>query len=310
VLGNFVGTDVSGAVAVGNGMGIALSGGASNNILGTADAGGGNLVSGNRGHGISLDGAGTSGNVLVSNYVGTDTNGAYAIPNGGSGVSLSGAAGNTVGSLTAGAFNLLSGNAGSGVLITGSGASGNLVIGNLIGVAGDGASALGNGGNGVAVLGGAHDNTIGGTAAGAGNTIAYSGNDGVLVDTGTGNAILGDLIFGNTNLGIELLNGGNNNQGAPSLASATASGGSLSVSGTLAGQPSSSYTLQFYANADPTDPEGKQLLGTMTVTTDATGAASFTFSFGPVPPGWVVTATATDAAGNTSAFSAAVTVSG
>jgi hypothetical protein len=309
VVGNFVGTDASGAVALPNGTGITLSAGAANNTIGTAAIGGGNLVSGNRGHGVSIDGAGTSGNVLVGNYVGTDGGGGFAIPNGGSGVYLSDAPGNTIGSLTAGAFNLISANAQSGVLITGAGASGNVVIGNLIGVASDGGSYLGNGGNGVALLGGAHDNTIGGTAAGAGNTIAYSGNDGVLVDTGTGNAVLSNLLFGNFNLGIELLNGGNNNQAAPTLTSATTSGSSLTVSGTFAGQSSSSYTLQFYANPDPTDPEGTVLLGTVTVTTDATGAASFTFSFGAVPPGWVVTATATDAAGNTSAFSAAVTVS-
>jgi hypothetical protein len=37
---------------------------------------------------------------------------------------------------------------------------------------------------------------------------------------------------------------------------------------------------------------------------DGTGVVSFTLSFGMVPPGWVVTATATDTNGNTSAFSA------
>ena len=48
------------------------------------------------------------------------------------------------------------------------------------------------------------DNQIGGTAAGADNTIAFNGGDGVFVEASTGNTILGNSTFANTQLGIDL----------------------------------------------------------------------------------------------------------
>jgi parallel beta-helix repeat protein len=83
---------------------------------------------------------------------------------------------------------------------------------------------LGNDGNGVAVVD-ASGNTVGGSAPRAGNTIAFNGGDGVVIDGGTGNAILHNTIFGNLGLGIDLLHGGNNNQAAPELASAVSGAG-------------------------------------------------------------------------------------
>ena len=49
--------------------------------------------------------------------------------------------------------------------------------------------------------------------------------------------------------------------------------------------------------------EGQFYLGSLTVTTDANGNATFTATFNvDVPPGQFVSATATDAQNNTSAF--------
>lgn len=45
---------------------------------------------------------------------------------------------------------------------------------------------------------------IGGTAAGAGNTIANNTLRGIEISSGTGNSILGNSIYSNTNLGIDL----------------------------------------------------------------------------------------------------------
>ena len=55
------------------------------------------------------------------------------------------------------------------------------------------------------MLGNASNNTIGGTTAGAGNTIANNNGVGVSVTgAGTGNGILGNSISANTGLGIDL----------------------------------------------------------------------------------------------------------
>ncbi len=228
-----------------------------------------------------------------------DTNSGIAIVNGSSG--------NTIGGTTA-AANVISANDGSGVLI-GVDAAFNLVAGNFIGTDISGTVTLGNGGNGVSIQGaGASNNTIGGTGSGAGNVIAFNGNDGVLVNTGTGNAILSDLIFANANLGIELSNNGNHNQAAPVLFGAFSFDGSNTVIvGILFSTPNTTFTVQLFANPS-SDPEGQQLLGTLTVTTDSFGLAALIFTGPAVPAGQVVTATATDANNNTSEFSAPVVV--
>jgi titin len=187
------------------------------------------------------------------------------------------------------------------------------ILGNNIGSDASGSSALGNGRNGITITA-ASGNTVGGTAAGSANVIANSGNDGVLVDTGTGNAIRGNSIFSSTNLGIELINNGNNNQAAPVLTSAVATATTITIQGTFTGAANTTYTLEFFANptANPSGfGEGTQLLGSVTVTTDSSGNATFTVTFNVVvTPGEVVSATATDPGNNTSAFAQDVTVSG
>jgi hypothetical protein len=78
------------------------------------------------------------------------------------------------------------------------------------------------------------------------------------------------------------------------------------VSGTLTTSPSTTYTVEFFAN-DTTAPSGHYFLGSQKVTTNAIGHAAFTF-LGPLPPGGAgfFTATATDPSNNTSEFSAAL----
>jgi hypothetical protein len=211
------------------------------------------------------------------------------------------------------AGNVISGNARQGVNISGSKASGNQVQGNIIGMVVTGAAALGNGGNGVLVALAA-DNAIGGSAGGAGNVIAFNGLDGVLVDTGTGNAIQRNSIFANGHLAIELLNHGNNDQAAPVLTSASSTGGFLTFQGTLTAAPLTTYTLEFFANstADPSGfGQGERFIGFITVTTDANGNATFAADFATdVQPGEFLSATATDPDNNTSAFSRDVVVTG
>src|SRR5262249_46653467 len=148
----------------------------SNNTIGGTTPGAGNVISGNQGlGGILIQSAGTSSNVVAGNYIGTDASGTAKLGNATAGVTIElGASGNTVGGTSSAARNVISGNAARGVDIEGSGTTGNVVQGNLIGLAADGKS-LGNGTTGLQIID-APGNTIGGTAAGAGNVI--SGNSG------------------------------------------------------------------------------------------------------------------------------------
>jgi titin len=314
VQGNYIGTDITGTVAVPNQQeGVLLgktsiAGPITNNLIGGTASGAGNLISGNHNQGVRINNDQTSENVVQGNTIGTDVTGTVALANGAQGVLIQGGAtGCVIGGTDPGAGNVISGNHGNGVEITGNTTTRHVVWGNWIGTDINGTLNLGNGGNGVAVTGGAHDNGIGGPADGAGNIIGFNGNDGVLINTGAGNAILHNSIFGNGNLGIELLNGGNHNQPAPQLTSALAGGGVTTVAGTLTAQASTTYTLEFFA-ADSSG-QGQQFLGSVTVTTDASGVAVFSLDLaGEQPSGQPITATATAPGNDTSVFSAPVFV--
>ncbi len=198
VEGNSIGTDSSASVAVSNGLeGVFVSGKATGNTIGGTAAGSRNVISGNSGDGVDIQGAGTSSNAVQGNYVGTDATGAAALGNGNEGVAVyGGAAKNTVGGTSASARNVVSGNVHDGVAVNNKGTSGNRVEGNYIGINAAGDAALGNGGIGVPVYAGATGNVVGGTSAGARNTISGNANYGVtLVNSGTsGNLIEGNYI--------------------------------------------------------------------------------------------------------------------
>ena len=216
--------------------------------------------------------------------------------------------GNTIGGTTAAARNLISAN-NTGVLITGSSASSNVVQGNYIGTDITGTAPLPNETDGVVINVNASGNLIGGSSTAAGNVIAFNPGDGVLVDTGIFNSILTNSIFSNGGLGIELLDGGNHNQPAPVLTSIQSVVSGTTILGTVQGTPSTPYTIQFFSNA-VSGPEGKTFLGQVSVTTDASGFASFTANLSvaldPTQP--FITATATSASGDTSEFSTSGTV--
>ena len=164
-----------------------MSGGAGSTIGGTA-AGEGNVISGAARYGVYIK---TSDNLVIDNRIGTDPTGTTPMPDG-TGVEIAAGTFNTIGGTAAGAGNVISGNTGDGVDITGAGASGNLVEGNLIGTNAGGTAALKNSENGILIE--APDNTIGGTAAGAGNVISGSTQFGVQI---SGSGVTGNLVEGN-----------------------------------------------------------------------------------------------------------------
>jgi hypothetical protein len=326
IAGNYIGTDVTGMQRLSNGAsGITANG--DNTFIGTdangvASAATGNVISGNVFIGVSVGGAGAFDNIVAGNYIGTDATGTAALGNTYGVWIAGGATDNTVGGTTAAARNIISANGNpNGPFQVGlggfmdQGTSGNVVEGNYIGTDVTGSVALGVGeATGVSIRD-TSNNTIGGVVPGAGNLIAGTGGLGgvVLVQdngfTTFGDSILGNSIHDNAGGGIVLGSGANNNQAAPVLTAAYATSGATIALGTLAGTPNTTanYRLEFFANP-ATDPEGRTLLGSWSgpVTFSAGGQGSFTAVLPAAPPAGqgLVTATATDPAGDTSQFSA------
>jgi hypothetical protein len=141
--------------------------------------------------------AGTSGNVIQGNFIGTDAAGTGDLGNSLSGVQIrEGASGNVIGGTVARARNVISGNGEHGVLIQEVGTTGNRAKGNYIGTDRTGTSNLGNGGDGVRIAAGATGNVIGGAAASARNVISGNNFVGVAIgNAGTsGNRVLGNFV--------------------------------------------------------------------------------------------------------------------
>jgi hypothetical protein len=312
LLGNFIGTDVSGTRGLGNsGAGVFLVS-APGSIVGGAAAGLGNVIAANGGGGLvvaSLPGSDSSGTLIQGNFIGTDATGTVALANQGVGV-LAQSGGVILGGTNAAAGNLISGNAGPGVVVLNGAAAPVAVLGNLIGTDDTGAKPLGNAGVGIYVDG--RGNLIGGALPGAGNTVAFNAGPGVVVAAGSaaspdvGNAILSDFLFGNGGPGLALAPGANGNPPAPVISAAPAGNGMTTLKGTLHATPNTPYLIQFFLADRPN--EGRVLIGTIGAVTDASGLASFSaLTPAQVGTGQLVTATATDAAGNTSAFSNQIT---
>jgi hypothetical protein len=270
-------------------------------------------------------------NVVAGNRIGTDVTGAIPLGNGLEGVSIRyGAYGNRIGTngdglADAAEGNTISGNA-HGVVIESAGTHDNLVAGNFIGTDASGTQPLGNVWYGVVVLNwigdavGPYANQVGGAQA-LGNTIAHNGAAGVLLfsDLAVGNRIRGNAIFLNGGLGIDLAGDGptlndpgdfdtgpNNLQNFPVMTLAEP-GATTHLAGTLNSTPNTIFTIDFYDNTSPNAAgfvEGERYLGSIVVTTDASGNATFDVTL-PVATalGELITATATDPEGNTSEFS-------
>lgn len=200
VQGNYIGTDITGTQALGNGCeGVFIGMGASQTIVGGTTNGAGNLISGNYGNGVTIVDVDSTGNLIQGNYIGTDATGTLSLGNMDDGVLLL-APNNTIGGTTAAARNVISGNQEQGIRIQGSEASGNVVQGNFIGLDRTGTLALGNGTDcchsGVVLHLGASNNTIGGNVPGAGNVISANTADGITIfDPGTSaNLVRGNFI--------------------------------------------------------------------------------------------------------------------
>ena len=185
---------------------------------------------------------------LEGNFIGTNPAGTSDLGNG-SGVDLFATTNSTVGGTSRASRNLISGNQFAGVFIDDGGCCGqgssdnNLVQGNLIGTQKDGISALGNGVEGVGVLGDADGNRI------LSNSIFA--NSGIGIDLGDNGPTANDS--GDTDTGSNRL------QNFPVLSSAKTISGTTTIAGTLNSRPRENYTIQFFSN--PSGDEGQTFIG-------------------------------------------------
>ena len=338
VIGNYIGTDASGTSRTGL-VGTGIEGlGAQNLRVGGAAPGEGNvIVAGNRGlntgqcvliHQVSSDA------VVQGNIFGLASDGVTTVGDGNWGVVINESSNAMIGGAAPGAGNII-GDQLYGITLSGSGTTGNRVQGNKVGVGSDGVTPRGCPGSGISLARNANGNQIGGILPGEGNIVAYNGArygyGGVTFSYAVnGNSVLGNSIHSNEGLGIRLGlsnfgvpiandpgdadTGENNWQNHPVLtfAGTDATATATSVTGVLDSQPSQPYRVEFFVN-DDCDPmghgEGREFLTAINVTTDELGRAPLVVTLPTViAAGRIITATATDNAGNTSEFGPCRTV--
>lgn len=296
---------------------------ASNNRIGGIAAADRNLFVGAITQGVAvsaLPGAIADANAILGNYFGSNATktaglGAHSVS-----IDIANATNTTV------IGNVLFLSALAGISIAD--ASGTIVQSNEIGVLGIGSNRIGivvqSGQNtliGAATSGGPGGNTI------TGNGMLQPDTAGVRVVSATGTRISGNSMSFNGSaaspMGIDLDPvgptpndpcdpdvGANLLQNKPVLTSAVATNGTVLVEGTLNSTASAAYTIEIYANPPGFGDQGYLYLGAVSVTTDAGCHAQFTSTLTFVPPDadWTITATAIDAANNTSEMSGPATI--
>lgn len=330
VEGNFIGTDVDGTAPLGNGsVGVDIFAFSTDNKVGGAAPGAGNVISANGAGLRMIDGANRT--AVKGNLIGTDVTGRRPLGNRTEGVGVVDVDDTLIGGTEPGARNVISANGFSGGIVFGNFNNRSRVEGNLIGTDITGVNPLGNDGRGVWCCGvfgeTGTDNHIGGTQAGAANTIAFNRLEGVVIggfDTARGEAVLRNSIHSNGLLGIDIVgigggsgpspndpgdvdSGPNDLQNFPVVTDVGVVDGSTTVDANLDSHPNLTYRIEFFRNRE-CDPshfgEGETFLGARDVTTGGDGRASVSATF---PVGLAateeITTTATDPEGNTSEFS-------
>jgi parallel beta-helix repeat protein len=311
VQGNDIGVAADGVTALPNsGIGFYVLASPSN-LIGGATAGAGNVVSANLNDGIQLWGAGTTGNTVEDNLIGTTKTGLSGLGNSANGLSLlQGPQSNQI------TGNVIAASGNYGVAFEGAGTSFNLLQGNYIGVGADGATALGNTWQGIMLDLGASSNTIGLAldGSGTGNVIAYNSYDGIILYSSNtiGDSIRGNSIFSNGSPGIDLVPvspgvGPNDLENYPVLTLAAVFTNSMVIAGTMSSAPGRNIIIDIYCNASRDASgygQGKTYVGSTIAQTDAAGSGSFSMPLAARLAGQYFAATATDSAtGDTSEFS-------
>ncbi|MCH9662935.1 MAG: hypothetical protein K0U66_04665, partial [Gammaproteobacteria bacterium] len=278
---------------------------ATNTIIGGSVVGARNVIAGNSSAGIRDDGS--SGTTIQGNYIGVDSTGTATLGNNFGIQTWSSSTNGVIGGSGANEGNVIGGNTYQGILLYSS--SGYTVQGNYIGTDSTGTVDLGNQENGIVISSGSN-HLIGGTGAGGGNVIAFNALDGITISSSTGNSILGNQIYSNGDLGIDLENdgvtandvgdgdaGANDLQNYPVLSTVSTTGAQVTIDGSLNSTATTTFRIEFFASASADSSyygEAERYLGFATVTTDGSGNATISETLSVVvAAGEQVTATAT-----------------
>ena len=235
ILGNFIGTNASGTLAVGNGKhGVYVDAAGHSEVhIGDGTVPGRNIVSGNGGAGIYLHG--TYSDVVLGNFIGVDVTGSNPIPNH-CGIWITSAYNINIGSTeTVDSRNVISGNIEEGIDIDDADSLGvyNLVIENN--------EISNNGSEGVKLYSDGQTSLYNNTVTLC--TIKGNGGDGILVD-GAGaydNVFFQNVFKGNGNKPINLLAGAQHQITSPVI-------DSLGQGGIAYGTSSPFALVQLYRN--------------------------------------------------------------
>jgi len=279
-VGNLIGTDASGMVALGNGSGVSLAYLGFNRVGGT-DPSERNVISGNAGTGMWV-GKGI-GNLVLGNNIGVDARGTALLANRDGGILIGDTARETViGGTTDSERNVIGINGGSAVDVM---TDFNFIAGNTIGTDTTGSAALG-GFRGISLNHASH--TI------IQKNLVANNAGGVEIKGGSSNTIRQNLIYDNQGGGIVLSDGANAGVSPPVITKLSVT----SVSGTAC----PGCEVEIFSDSD-----SKVQFFEGSAIADAYGV--FRFEKGSFLIGSKITATATDSQGNSSGFSAPQTFS-
>jgi uncharacterized repeat protein (TIGR01451 family) len=326
VNGNIIGLNRVGDTAFPNGSGVdptaavRISNNSSGNRIGGLASADANIISGNLGDGIFLDGGATEttrprSTLIQGNRIGTNASGNVAIPNGRNGIQLATGTDNTIGGSTTSARNIISGNALNGIYLASAAVVRTTIQNNHIGIPIiDPNIDLGNAGAGILVSDAVNTvigETFSGTSTTTGNVIAFNDGAGVRVSSSaTNTAIRRNSIHSNGALGIDVGSVGPDPSEVPVITLVQTGGTNTVIQGTIQAEASKSYVIDLYSNlvADPSGfGQGRTFLTSVTVTTNASGFANFSATTTTaVAVSAPVSATWTASEGGTSEFAADV----
>jgi len=290
IIGCYIGTDGSGEQDLGNGRaGIYLSGFTKRNRIGGTTFAERNIISESdfpiggsiyAGNGITIQQS--DSNTIIGNYIGTNRHGTALLPNDYRAIIIAHGKGNIIGGTEPGEANIITGgNNRETVHLRFDDTYNNIISGNFIGTDTAGLLDLGVANYGVRIHYGAHDNTVG-----PNNIIAYHSMYGIYIsDVETiQNRVTRNSIYGNEDKGIALMDSANGLISAPMI----------TRNGSVLGTAPPNATVEIFS-----DSEDQGRIYEATVTADGSG----NFNWSGTPTGPYITATATDANGNTSEFS-------
>lgn len=291
----------SSGVSILSGVGNQIGGDRS---TGTGPNGQGLRISGNGSYGLEIRGAASSSNLVKGCWIGLDAEGISDRANFAGVLIDGGAHDNTIGGLVAGEANVISGNSFEGITASGTGTDDNVIIGNVIGEGAiddpqTGRSAVGNGSAGIFLSKGTKGTQVGGDTSGESNSVAYNGGNGVEVRASGSkhNSVRGNRITANSRGGIALFDGSNDAIRPPTIVrvqdlgpNSTGTANTLEITGVTPQDGS----MELFNDSGA---QGGTILGRSTV---LTGPWTTQVDAGEVRN---LTATLTDALGNTSPFS-------